>query len=161
MTDHQIKAPTTNNDVDAQTLKPSVNYLAWSGPIVTLVGALSYFLYFVQFANLRDFPWVNLPLVALGLFCSVAGVWRAFSNAGYKFLSRALASVGLLFSLGLGVLFCFYIFSLSYQMPGVEGVSQIADTAPSFSLPDENNKTVQLTDFRGKNLVIAFYRGHW
>lgn len=161
MTDHEITTPAMKSDVVAQTQKPAVNYLAWIGPIVTLVGAISYFVYFVQFADLRDFPWVNLPLVALGVILSVVGLWRAFSNAGYKFLSKAFASVGFLFSLGLGALFCFYIFGLSYQMPGVEGVSQVADAAPSFSLPDQDNKAVQLADFQGKNLVITFYRGHW
>jgi peroxiredoxin Q/BCP len=31
------------------------------------------------------------------------------------------------------------------------------DTAPDFSLPDGNGKSVSLNDFKGKNLVIYFY----
>ena len=53
------------------------------------------------------------------------------------------------------------IFGLSYQLPDVDGVSQVGDTAPVFSLTDQDNKAVQLADFQGTNLVIAFYRGHW
>ncbi len=37
-------------------------------------------------------------------------------------------------------------------MPIQEGKS-----APAFALPDENEKTVALKDFKGKNLIIYFY----
>lgn len=161
MSDDQNSAPATNNGGAVPPQRPAVNYFTWLGVVVTLVGAASYFLYFVQFPDLRDFPWVNLPLVALGVIFSAAGLRRAFSSAGYRFLSKALASVGFLFCLGLGSLFCFMIFGLSYQLPDVDGVSQAGDSAPVFSLTDQDNKAVQLADFQGTNLVIAFYRGHW
>lgn len=138
-----------------------LNFLAWLGPIITFVGAISYFLFFVRFPDLRDFPWVNLPLVGLGVLVSGIGLLRATSNARYKILSKAFAACGLLFSLGLAALFCFYIFSLSYQMPSTEGVSQVAEVAPDFSLPDQNNQTVQSSDFQDKKLVLTFYRGYW
>jgi cytochrome oxidase Cu insertion factor (SCO1/SenC/PrrC family) len=35
---------------------------------------------------------------------------------------------------------------------------KVGDTAPDFTLPDQNNKPVKLSDFRGKqNVVLAFY----
>ncbi len=35
---------------------------------------------------------------------------------------------------------------------------KIGDTAPDFTLPDQNLKQVKLSDFRGKqNVVLAFY----
>jgi peroxiredoxin Q/BCP len=35
---------------------------------------------------------------------------------------------------------------------------EVGDRAPDFSLPDQNGKTFQLSDLRGKsNAVIAFY----
>lgn len=34
---------------------------------------------------------------------------------------------------------------------------QIGDTAPSFSLPDQDGKMISLSDFRGKNVVVYFY----
>ena len=141
--------------------RPGLNYLAWLGPIVTFAGAISYFLYFVRFPDLRDFPWVNLPLVGLGVLLSGVGLLRAFSNANYKILSKGFASIGFLFSLALAALFTFYIFSISYQMPSAEGVSQVSDVAPAFALLDQNNQTVQLSSFRDKKLVITFYRGYW
>ena len=35
---------------------------------------------------------------------------------------------------------------------------KVGDQAPDFTLPDQNNKLVKLSDFRGKkNVVLAFY----
>jgi len=35
---------------------------------------------------------------------------------------------------------------------------KVGDLAPDFTLPDQNNKPVKLSDFRGKqNVVLAFY----
>ena len=50
------------------------NLYAWIGPLVVLAGTVSYFVYFFRFPVLRDFPWVNLPLVALGLLISARGL---------------------------------------------------------------------------------------
>ncbi len=35
------------------------------------------------------------------------------------------------------------------------------DTAPDFHLQDENGKVHQLSQYRGKNVVLVMYRGHW
>lgn len=34
---------------------------------------------------------------------------------------------------------------------------KIGNAAPAFALPDENGKTVKLSDFRGKQVVVYFY----
>ena len=35
---------------------------------------------------------------------------------------------------------------------------KVGEQAPDFTLPDQNNKPVKLSDFRGKkNVVLAFY----
>jgi cytochrome oxidase Cu insertion factor (SCO1/SenC/PrrC family) len=35
---------------------------------------------------------------------------------------------------------------------------KVGDVAPDFTLPDQNNKPVKLSDYRGKkNVVLAFY----
>lgn len=44
-------------------------------------------------------------------------------------------------------------FKESYQMPAI----QIGQTAPDFSQPNQHNKTVSLSDYAGKNLVLYFY----
>ena len=46
------------------------------------------------------------------------------------------------------------------QQPGKVGAMglKVGDTAPDFSLKDQNNKSVKLADFRGKSTVIlAFF----
>jgi hypothetical protein len=37
----------------------------------------------------------------------------------------------------------------------------VGDVAPLFALPDTNNQQVALKDFRGRPLVLVFYRGEW
>lgn len=38
---------------------------------------------------------------------------------------------------------------------------QVGAKAPDFSLPDADGKTVRLSDFSGRNVLIDFYRGYW
>jgi cytochrome oxidase Cu insertion factor (SCO1/SenC/PrrC family) len=33
--------------------------------------------------------------------------------------------------------------------------------APDFTLPTANRQPLALSDLRGKNVVLVFYRGHW
>jgi cytochrome oxidase Cu insertion factor (SCO1/SenC/PrrC family) len=35
------------------------------------------------------------------------------------------------------------------------------DMAPDFRLQDENGKVHQLSQYRGKNVVLVMYRGYW
>ena len=49
------------------------------------------------------------------------------------------------------------------QRPAAPGLNpqlkvKVGDMAPDFTLPDNNNKPVKLSDFRGKkNVVLAFF----
>ncbi len=147
--------------LNQQLKRPSLNYFAWLGPIVTFLGAISYFVYFVRFPDLRDFPWVNLPLVGVGACLSIVGIHRAFRVPGYGLMSKVFASIAGLASFGLAGLFCLQIFSLSYQMPAADGVVNVSQPAPDFSLQNQNKQVVELADFRGQKLVITFYRGYW
>lgn len=38
---------------------------------------------------------------------------------------------------------------------------QVGETAPDFSLPDEQNRKVTLSATRGLPTVLVFYRGYW
>jgi hypothetical protein len=35
------------------------------------------------------------------------------------------------------------------------------DLAPDFRLADERGEVHQLSQYRGRNVVLVFYRGHW
>ena len=136
------------------------NHLLWMGPLLVFAGAVSYFEVFSYIAVLRDFPWLNFPLVLAGIVVSVVGLWRAFSDDP-TVLSRVLAVCGLLASLAIGGLFSLYVLALSNRLPSIDGVTAELATAPDFTLDDQHGRPVTLSDFRGRNVVLVFYRGHW
>lgn len=129
------------------------------GPVLTFVGGVSYFMFFARFPALRDFPWVNLPLVLAGLALSACGAWRAFARPGI--LGKLLGSIGLLVSLGLASLFGWYVFGLSYGLPEPTQASLALRQAPAFALTNHDGAEVRLEEFRGRKVVLTFYRGHW
>ncbi len=144
----------------AAALRRHRNHALWAGPLLTFGGMTTYFMFFVRFPALRDVPWLNLPIVWLGLYLSGLGVWRAFGRpASYR--GKILGPLGLLFSLAVGLLFNLYIFSLSYKLPEPSAATLALDAAPGFSLPDEQGRLVDLEDLRGRKVVLVFYRGHW
>ena len=149
-----------NNQTIAAKCSRWPTYAVWLGPLITLAGALSYFLYFVQFPVLRDFPLLNLPIVLLGLILTSAGGWQTFRRQGHR-LAKTFATASFLFSIALAGLFGYSIFFLSYQMPEATAVPKLQDAAPNFSLADQNGKHVQLSDYLGSKVLLVFYRGHW
>jgi hypothetical protein len=136
------------------------NHAIWLGPLVTFVGAVSYFTYFARFPSLRDVPWLNLPIVAFGVWLSALGIWRALRSPG-RYRGKIAGSSGLLLSLALALLFGFYVFSLSYGVPQPTETTLSLSSAPGFTLPDQNGNEVRLSDLRGRKVVLVFYRGFW
>ncbi len=55
-------------------MKFLLRHALWLAPLITFVGFVSYYLVFVNIPALRDFPWVNLPLVALGAVLAIVGL---------------------------------------------------------------------------------------
>jgi len=140
-------------------------HAVWLGLVLTLVGVLSYFLYFSQFPGLRDFPALNLPIVLLGVLVAGAGCWRVFRQGRGSLLGKGLAGLSFLLTLCLAGLFNFYIFAMSYQLPESSESPAFAAMAPDFTLLDHKNQNVTLSDYRNKNrnkkVVLVFYRGFW
>lgn len=133
---------------------------AWAGLLITLVGFLSYFLYFYQFPATRDFPIVNLPIVTLGVMLSAAGCWGVLRH-GRHALRKAVAGLGFLFVLGVAGLFIFYVFDYSYRLPEAAAAPAIETAAPDFTLQDQHGEEVTLSAHRGQKVVVEFYRGNW
>jgi hypothetical protein len=136
------------------------NHALWLGPLLTFAGMISYFQFFARFPSLRDFPWINLPLVLIGLGLSGLGWWRAFSQRSRLWVKIA-GSIGMAFSLLVGGFFVAYVFAISYTLPAVTAKSLETAVAPDFGLSDHAGKLVRLSDYRGSKVVIVFYRGHW
>jgi len=160
MSDESLPASFPETGAASPAAKRWPKHAIWIGPILTLAGALSYFLYFFQFPTLRDFPVLNLPIVLLGLALTVAGCWQMFRGCG-GVLGKAFALVGLLLSLAVAGLFSFYIFFLSYELPAVALVPDLQTAAPDFALLDQNGEQVRLSGALGSKVILVFYRGHW
>lgn len=146
-----------------EDLKPKKcvrNHLIWLGPFLTFAGAVSYFVFFSMYPVVRDFPWINLPIVLSGVVVSGVGAWRSILRTT-GFWRRFLGVIGCAFSGAVACLFCAYIFYISYQLPEATSVSLNLSEPSEFSLVDHNGRHVRLTDYRGRKLVLSFYRGHW
>jgi hypothetical protein len=135
------------------------DHRVWIGPVVTFAGAVSYFTTFSRFAFLRDFPWLNLPIVLAGVVLSALGARNAFRSSGTW--RKLFAAGGLVLSTLLGGLFCLYVFFLSYLLPAPTAVALGLERVPELTLPDHTGRPVALSGFRGRKLVVTFYRGHW
>ena len=139
------------------------------GLILGLVAVVGYFAVVIQqdpsLKALLEWPVVNLGVLAVGVAFSIAGVRRALGRSsgspGRRFLARTMA-IGLgAVNLGLASLFCWYLFVYSYRLPEAAMAPAVDAPAPAFSLLDQRGQTVELEGYRGRNLLLVFYRGFW
>lgn len=133
--------------------------LIWLAPLITLIGFLSYFLFFVQFPALRDIPSVNVPWVLIGAGLSAWALIKLWS-AG-SLLKKGWLVVSAVFSIGVASLLILYVFGLSYQVPSASEMTVSLKTAPDFTSEDAYGEEISLSDYRGKRVVLSFYRGFW
>jgi hypothetical protein len=86
---------------EALAMKRNWNWAVWTGASLVFLGVISYPLFFVRFPALRDFPWANLPMIALGLVLLALGLVRAFRHSDLfrgKIFGSVLAVLALAFS---------------------------------------------------------------
>ena len=159
-------------------MKRSWNPRLWLGFGLGVVGVLSYPYVFMRYATTRDFPWVNLLMIALALFLLGTGLARAFRRPDAyrgKIAGSILASLTLL----LAGIFLVGIFYLTKQVPASHGAPKVGEIAPDFTLPDSRGNGVTLSALLNspfpKNgsasaeaasgqtaaVVLIFYRGYW
>jgi hypothetical protein len=136
------------------------NWAIGIGILLTFLGAFSYFTVFARFPAFRDVPWVNLPVVLLGLVLSVLGAWRAWRRPD-AWRGRFLGSVGVVLSALLAAGFLAYVFVLSYQVPAPSSETLGLEVAPELELVSTAGDPVRLSEFRGRKVVLVFYRGFW
>lgn len=148
------------NPAPARSGKRSRNHAIWLGPLIVFIGAVSYFTFFVRYPDLRDTPFINLPLVLIGAFISCLGAWRAFFRSNI-YRGKITGSISLAFSLFLSGLFSVYIVYISYQVPAPTEITNSLSAIPEFTLNDQKGHPVSPSDFKGKKLIVTFYRGYW
>ena len=142
-------------------MKRSWNWALWTGFLVVIAGFGSYpFLVFIP--ALRDFPWANFALLALGLVLLVVGLFRAFGRPTL-YRGKIFGSIFAILSLCIVAGFSYLIFYEEYQVPPSTGAPRPGQQAPDFTLPDQDEKPVALSNLvaGSKAVVLIFYRGFW
>lgn len=145
-----------------------INWILWTGFLLSLFAFISYYLIFVWYPPTRDFPWPNLVLIAGALALLIIGFRRAFAK---NRPTRAKVAASIVTTLGILVcaLFIFVYFIAAKWMPAAQGAPQVGQRAPEFTLTDSNNKQVSLAELLStpingkapKGVVLIFYRGYW
>ena len=128
------------------------NHAAWVGPLVGLFGLFSYFTVAVRFPPLRDSAIVNLVLVIGG---AAIAAWGLFRRRNWK------SWIGFGVAGAFSLLFCWYIFFYSSQLPAPDTAPAVGASAPPLVLPDLTGRVVSLDDFSGRRVMLVFYRGYW
>lgn len=154
--------------VISMRLMRNFNWQLWAGFVLTLFSFLSYPFLFIDYALLRDFPWLNLILFGLALVLLGLGVRRAF-RPGRKAISKLSAIVVATLGVLVVAFFIFIAFIEARRLPASAGAPQVGQKAPEFSVLDINNKTVALSDLLTqpinnqppKGVLLIFYRGYW
>jgi drug/metabolite transporter (DMT)-like permease len=134
------------------TLRNQRNHSAWIGPLVALIGLISYFAVSVRFPDLRDSAVVNLVLVIGGL---AIAVWGLFRRRNWK------SWIGFGLAGSFSLLFCWYIFVYSSQLPAPDIAPTVGAVAPPLELPDQGGRMLSLENFSGQRVLVVFYRGYW
>jgi hypothetical protein len=142
-------------------MKRNWNWPIWVGFALVLVGFFSY-PFFVLFPGTRDFPRINFSLLGIGLVLLIAGLVRAFGKP-QLYRGKIFGSIFAILGLAGVSLFSFVIFYELRQVPPSTSAPKVGQKAPDFSLLDQNDKPVTLTDLLSdsKAVVLIFYRGHW
>lgn len=136
----------------ANTTHSKRNHAAWLGPLIVLIGLFTYFTVAVEFAALRDSAIVNLALVLAG---AAIAAWGLFRRRNW------MSWLGFVVSGAFSLLFCWYIFFYSSQLPASDTAPAVGASAPSLELPDLTGRVVSLDDFSAQRVLVVFYRGYW
>jgi hypothetical protein len=128
------------------------NHAAWIGPLVGLIGVMTYFTVAVRFPYFRDTAVVNLILVVFGVAIAAWGVRNRRSWRTWIGLGAAAVFASLLFG---------YIFVLSSQIPSPETAVAIGSQAPPLDLPDQSGRVASLDNYLDRRVLVVFYRGFW
>jgi hypothetical protein len=138
------------------------NWPAIGGFLLGLAGVMGYFtLVLIHDPRLRPlvhYPVLNLVLVAAGILLSVLGTIQAFQRTrGGRFSAPALGAL----TFALSGFLLWHLFVSSYRLPSAARAPAVGAVAPDFELNDERGVPVRLSSFRGRNVVLLFYRGFW
>lgn len=145
------------------------NSALWYGLLITLVGIVTQFLYFLRLPPPvpHTLPWINLLLPVIGLIYVVIGLARAFNQSavyGGKIWGSVLTVIALLLVVG-GA----FLFRQTRAVPNSAGAPQVGQHLPEFTLADSSGELTSLLQLFAasadssppKAVLLVFYRGYW
>jgi hypothetical protein len=144
------------------------NFLPLAGFLICGIAFMSYPTFFARFPVTRDVPWASWLLFVLGFVLLGMGLARAFRQREI-YRGRVLGPIFGVLSLAFLGLFLFMTLVMARQLPASTGAPQIGEKAPDFTLPDTQNRPVQLANLLepqaggspGGWVLLIFYRGYW
>ena len=137
---------------------PRIILPALAGAAISWAAMLTYFLVVpFHWPDLRDAGHPNVVLAAAGVSLCVLALVRATAGRRRRVAAWILLVLGFLPA----ALLAGYIYYFSWRLPGEEGVVRVGEAAPAFRLKDQEGKERTLEEFRGKPLLLVFFRGHW
>ncbi len=139
----------------------------WIGLLITVLGAATNFLYFINPPGQSLLPWINFIVPAIGLLIVLMGLRRVFAQPrsyGFKILGGVFALVCLV--LAGGSTFGFFH---ARDIPESSGAPRPGQKAPDFALTDSSGEKVSLSRLLSKPaqgdppkaVLLVFYRGFW
>ena len=128
-----------------------------AGTLLAWLAMVSYFLVVPRWPDLRDSGVPSVLLAVAGVLLGAVGTRRSFRNGRQRAVSCVLLAAGCLPAAFLAL----YVFVLSYQLPGTEGVLDVGERAPAFALRDQEGREMTLAELSGRQVALIFFRGHW
>ena len=127
--------------------------LFWSGVLLALLSFVSYFGFTLNLPGSAGYTWIHERLVEAGAVIAVLSWWRLPP----RFSTR----IGTGMAVAVAALLLGYVHLYSSMLPSTEGVIQVGQRAPVFSLPGPDGESFSSETFLGKPLILIFYRGYW
>ncbi len=146
------------------------NLSIWAGFVFVVAGFLSY-PFFIQFPATRDVPWVNFALIGAGFVLLVMGLTRAFGQPEI-YRGKIFGPILAVLSLLVAGLFGYVVFFELRDLPASSGAPRVGQKAPEFTLTDQDDRHVSLSDLlsspaadastaKPNAVLLIFYRGFW
>jgi hypothetical protein len=140
----------------------------WLGLLITVLGVLSNWLYFLALPGQEVFPWINVLVPAAGLLVLLIGVRRAFvspQTSGGKILAPIFAILS-------AVVFGASAWGLHHarDLPAASDAPRVGEKAPDFTLANANGQATSLSQLLTESMsnsappkavLLVFYRGDW